>query len=130
MDDPQSPISITIRIIKSMHYKTTAVLITLALGGCVSTSNVLEVGKDTYSVSATADGFRDAASARQSAFNSGAEKCNSLGKKFMFLNENTAKTRMDIDTTVTIYFRCLNENDSEYTRPGIEKSPDLVIEER
>ena len=74
MDDPQSPISITIRIIKSMHYKTTAVLITLALGGCVSTSNVLEVGKDTYSVSATADGFRDAASARQSAFNSGAEK--------------------------------------------------------
>jgi len=89
-----------------MHYKTTAVLITLALGGCVSTSNVLEV------------------------VNSGAEKCNSLGKKFMFLNENTAKTRMDIDTTVTIYFRCLNENDSEYTRPGIEKSPDLVIEER
>jgi hypothetical protein len=59
-----------------------------------------------------------------------AEKCNSLGKKFMFLNENTAKTRMDIDTTVTIYFRCLNESDSEYTRPGIEKSPDLVIEER
>ena len=48
----------------------------------------------------------------------------------MFLNENTAKTRMDIDTTVTIYFRCLNESDSEYTRPGIEKSPDLVIEER
>ena len=58
-----------------MNYKATAVLLTLALGGCVSTSNVLEVGKDTYSVSATADGFRDAASARQSAFNTGAEHC-------------------------------------------------------
>ena len=50
-----------------MIYKISAVLLSLALGGCVSTSNVLEVGKDTYSVSATADGFRDAASARQSA---------------------------------------------------------------
>lgn len=113
-----------------MIYKTPAVLLTLMLGGCVSTSNVLEVGKDTYSISATADGFRDAASARQSAFSSGAEKCNGLGKKFMFLNESIAKTRMDIDTTVTIYFRCLNENDTEYTRPDIEKSPDLIIEKR
>ena len=37
---------------------------TLAITGCVSTSHVLPMGKDTFSVSATSDGFRDAASAR------------------------------------------------------------------
>src|SRR4051812_28630434 len=46
-----------------------------ALAACVSTSQVLEVGRDTYSVSATADGYRTAASARDSAFSLGAEKC-------------------------------------------------------
>jgi hypothetical protein len=35
---------------------------TLAITGCVSTSHVLPMGKDTFSVSATSDGFRDAAS--------------------------------------------------------------------
>ena len=93
-------------------------------------SNVLELGRDTYTVSATADGFRDAASARQSAFKTGSEKCNSLGKKFLLTNENVANTRMGIDTTVTLYFRCLDERDSEYVRPNLQKAPDLRIESK
>ena len=75
-----------------MGYRNLALASFLLLTGCVSTSNVLELGRDTYSVSATADGFRDAASARQSAFESGASKCASLGKKFMLTNENVANT--------------------------------------
>jgi len=113
-----------------MTYRLITLSIPLLLAGCVSTSNVLELGKDTYTVSATADGFRDAASARQSAFKSGAEKCNSLGKKFMLTNENVANTRMGIDTTVTLYFRCLDERDSEYSRPNLQKTPDLIIENK
>lgn len=98
--------------------------------GCVSTSSPLEMGRDTYSVSATADGFRDAASARQSAFESGRKLCASQGKRFMFVNEKVSKTRMDIDTTVDIVFRCLNENDPEYTRPNIKQAPNVLIEDR
>ena len=67
-------------VIKSMIYRLGILSISLLTAGCVSTSNVLELGRDTYTVSATADGFRDAASARQSAFKTGSEKCNSLGK--------------------------------------------------
>lgn len=103
---------------------------TWALTGCVSTSQVLEMGKDTYSVSATADGYRDAASARQSAFEAGAQKCAALGKKFMLVNESTARTRMGIDTTVNVTFRCLNESDPEYARPNIRQSPDVIIEDQ
>jgi outer membrane murein-binding lipoprotein Lpp len=66
-----------------MIYRLVILSISLLVVGCVSTSNVLELGRDTYTVSATADGFRDAASARQSAFKAGAEKCNSLSKKFL-----------------------------------------------
>lgn len=103
---------------------------TLALTGCVSTSQVLEMGRDTYSVSATADGLRDAASARQSAFQAGAQKCASLGKRFMFVNESSARTRMGIDTTVDVMFRCLSENDPEYARPDVRQSPSIVIEDQ
>ncbi|EOY0276485.1 hypothetical protein ACP1A6_005504, partial [Klebsiella pneumoniae] len=77
-------------VIKSMIYRLGILSISLLTVGCVSTSNVLELGRDTYTVSATADGFRDAASARQSAFKTGSEKCNSLGKKFLLTNENVA----------------------------------------
>ncbi len=102
----------------------------MGLSGCVSTSQVLEMGRDTYSVTATADGFRDAASARESAFEAGSKKCASLGKRFMFTNESTVSTRMGIDTTVTVTFRCLNENDPEYARPNIRQAPGVVIEDQ
>ena len=105
---------------------TTIIVITLS--GCLSTSQVLEMGRDTYSVTATADGYRLASQVRESAFQAGTEKCTSLGKRFMFINESTASTRMGIDTTVNVTFRCLNENDPEYVRPNIRQAPDVVIE--
>ena len=108
-----------------------AVIITaVSLTGCLSTSQILEVGRDTYSVSATGDGFRDAASTRQSAFEAGSTKCAALGKRFMLVNESTARTRMGIDTTVNVTFRCLSENDPEYVRPNIRQAPDVVIEDQ
>lgn len=100
------------------------------LSACVSTSSVLEVGKDTYTVSATADGFRDASSARESAYKSGQEKCASLNKRFSLINEDSRATRMGIDTTVTVSFRCISSDDADYQRPIIRKAPDLVIEKR
>jgi hypothetical protein len=79
----------------------------VALAGCVSTSQVFEVGPDTYSVSSTADGYRTASSARQSALESGTAKCTAIGRHFVLTNESTEPTRMGIDTTVTLTFRCL-----------------------
>lgn len=87
-----------------------------ALSGCVSTSTALEIGKDTYSVTSTADGFRTAASARQNAFEEGARKCEETGRKFKLVRETSRPTRMGIDTTIEITFRCLLATDPEYLR--------------
>ena len=100
------------------------------LVGCVIASKPLEIGKDTYSVSATADGYRTAASARQSAFEIGRKLCASKEKRFMLKNESMRATRMGIDTTVDIIFRCLKEDDPEYVRPDMQQTPDVVIEDR
>lgn len=114
-----------------MYKQSFFILSTLSLlTACVSTSQVLQMGKDTYSVSATADGFRDAAAARQSAYVQANSKCQALGKNFMFVNESTMATRMGIDTTVNLTFRCLSDNDPQYTRPNIENTPDVLIQNR
>ncbi|WP_292993469.1 hypothetical protein [Nitrosomonas sp.] len=60
------------------HHKIrsiTATIMVIILSGCLSTSQVLEMGRDTYSVTATADGYRLASQARESAFQAGTEKC-------------------------------------------------------
>ena len=100
------------------------------LTGCVTTSHVIPMGEDTFSSSATSDGFRDAASARNSAFKKATAQCTTMGRNFMFVNESIMPTRMGIDTTVTLTFRCLTDNDPQYIRPNFEHSPDVVIENR
>ena len=91
----------------------------VSLVACVSTSNVLDVGRDTYTVSSTADGLRTAAAARESAFEMGAAKCASSNKHFALMNEATAATRMGIDTTVNVTFRCLADGDPAYVRTNL-----------
>ncbi len=115
---------------RKVGFITAATISAIGLSGCLSTSQVLEMGRDTYSVTATADGYRLASEARESVFQAGTGKCTSLGKRFMFINESTARTRMGIDTTVTVTFRCLNESDPEYARPDVRQSPSVVIEDQ
>ncbi|MDT8333021.1 hypothetical protein RQ831_18365 [Roseomonas gilardii] len=57
-------------------------------------------------MSSTADGMRMATDARQSAYKAGEAKCQAMGKPFTLVQENAIPTRMGIDTTVTIVFRC------------------------
>jgi hypothetical protein len=57
-------------------------------------------------------------------------ECAAMGRNFMFVSESTMPTRMNIDTTVTLNFRCLTDNDPQYTRPNIENTPNVIIENR
>jgi hypothetical protein len=91
-------------------YKLALIPIFACSASCVSTSQVLPVGVDTFTVSSTSDGLRGAAAARESAFLTGAEKCTSMGKGFELVNESQARTRMGIDTTVNVTFRCVKLN--------------------
>lgn len=78
----------------------------LMLGGCVSTSQPVQIGPDTYSVSATADGFRTTASAKNTAYNKARALCDSKGLDFYLVDAEEYRTRMGIDTTIDVIFRC------------------------
>jgi len=107
-----------------------ALAFAVSLSGCISASKVLPVGKDTYSVSATADGMSSASSAREKAFEAARLHCASLGKEFLLVSESVTRTRMGIDTTITITFRALDKSDPEYKRPDIQRSPDVLIQDQ
>ncbi|MEN0076713.1 MAG: hypothetical protein AAGC69_20180, partial [Paracraurococcus sp.] len=77
------------------------------LAGCVSTTDVLQLGPDTYTVSSTADGMRMAVDARQRALQAAAEKCTGIGRTVEVTQESTMPTRMGIDTTISVVFRCV-----------------------
>jgi outer membrane murein-binding lipoprotein Lpp len=82
------------------------VLAGVMVAGCTSTTDVLHIGPNAYTVSSTADGMRTASSARQNAIKAGAEKCTANGQQIEVTGEQMAVTRMGIDTTVSVNFRC------------------------
>lgn len=91
--------------------------ISALMTGCLASTRPIDIGKDTYSVSATSDGFRTAVAARGKAFDIGQKKCKSMTKNFLLLTEQMQDTRMGIDTTVTVVFMCLAEDDPRYQQP-------------
>ena len=63
------------------HHKIRLIASTIAaisMSGCLSTSQVLEMGRDSYSVTATADGYCLALQARESAFQAGTKNAHLL----------------------------------------------------
>lgn len=80
------------------------------LAGCVNTSSVMRTGPNTWDVSATADGMRPASDARQAAIEAANKHCASLGKVIQVTGDRSERTRMDIDTTYTVSFQCVNKN--------------------
>ena len=100
------------------------------VAGCVSTSNILDMGKNTYSLSATADGVRSFASARERAFEAGKDWCTKKGKQFSLVKDRRESTLLGTETTVSVTFRCLREDDPELTRSNIHQLPDVIIEDQ
>ena len=84
---------------------------TLALAmvtvGCVSTSKVYEVAPGVYSVTTTGDGFSTASRTRDHVLGSATDYCIKQGKHVLLVNEEQSRTRMGIDTTIDVKFRCV-----------------------
>lgn len=97
-------------------------MLSLALAGCVNTTDALQTGPDTFTVTSTADGMRTASDARQSALRTAAERCNSMGRTIAVIREDMAMTRMGIDTTITIDFRCLPRSSA----PSLVRPPAVI----
>lgn len=82
------------------------VLVTLLLG-CASASNVYEVSPGIFSVSATGDGYTTADRVVDLAMGKAQRKCAESNRRLDLLSQNHSRTRMGIDTTISLTFRCV-----------------------
>lgn len=81
---------------------------TATLTGCLMVSDVVQIGDNLYTASATGDGYRVASDVRNQLLKTASNKCKSLDKNLSLVSEDTRRTRMGIDTTITIDFRCID----------------------
>lgn len=84
-----------------------AALTLLPFAGCVSASKVYEVRPGIYSISSTGDGFSTADRVRDSVLSRATAHCAGMGKRLAVEDETSERTRMNIDTTINVTFRCV-----------------------
>lgn len=102
--------------------------VAIVLQGCgtiPSSTGVMQLGPETYRVSARAS-LGNAVASQKMALGEAKRHCDSLQRQ-------TIVIRMDYDAgngPYEVTFRCLLPGDPELVRPNLEKSPDTVIQVR
>lgn len=81
--------------------------LSMFLVACVITGDVLPIGNGLYTVSASADGYRTGTAARDAAIKTAIKYCEKQGKSFEMQSDEMKNTRMHIDTTANITFKCV-----------------------
>lgn len=111
-----------------MH-KSYVLLALVALTGCSSSSGVLPMGPDTYSVSASEHNMSGGAPVAQAtALREANDYCAQRGKELLVTNASTSFSRPFFSYEAT--FRCLQPGDPALTRPAYRQAPDVIIESR
>jgi hypothetical protein len=82
-------------------------IISLVLAGCASSSNVYEMQPGVFTVTATGDGYTTADRVMDLAMGKAQQACASQGRRLSVVNQNQSRTRMGIDTTIALSFRCV-----------------------
>ena len=83
------------------------IMTTLLVAACTSTSKVYEISPGTFSVTATGDGYATADRVTDLAMGKAQDMCKQNGLRLHVVNTVHSNTRMGIDTTIQIVFRCL-----------------------
>lgn len=103
----------------------------VALGGCVTTSDITPIGKDSYMVGTTAMGgmlshmeVKAASLKKASAF------CQSMGKTMVINNMGSSGVRGWTPLESEVTFLCVDDGDPANQRPNLQKVPDTVVEIR
>jgi hypothetical protein len=111
--------------------KTLPIIAAALLTACASSSGVLPIGPDTYTisvgVSATGSISGNNARAKREALTEANEFCEKRGKQILVQNSGMNSTMYG--STSEIVFRCLSANDAEMqVRPVYQKEADIKIE--
>jgi hypothetical protein len=107
--------------------KRIAVLFILIMAGCVSTSDIVPAGKDSYMVQSSARGGLVMGSENVNALKAANAYCAGMGKVMQIRRTDTS-TSLNY-AAASLIFSCLSADDPEYRRPDLRKDPTTVIED-
>jgi hypothetical protein len=108
-------------------YVATFVLVS----GCVTTSAVVPMGKDSYMLTASNDACGNCSNPPQiRAAQQANAYCDSLGLHMIVRRIDHESFDMGYGHKATITFSCVRDTDTEYARPNLTKDPTTVIEDR
>jgi len=107
--------------------------VALALTACASSSGVIKVGPDTFTISTSASpGKGGIPAAKRIAYQEASEECTRRGGLEVFtLSEKTSSpTWTEGMASMELNFRCLRSDDPEFQRQRLQSSPNNIIEKR
>lgn len=100
------------------------------IAGCVSSSDVVPAGKDSYLVTGRANGGLNAGKGIIHATQQANAYC-AREQKFMIIRHvETTGNAAIFGETASLIFSCVDQNDPEYKRPNLRKDPNTVIEDQ
>jgi hypothetical protein len=103
------------------------------LCGCSSSSGVLKIGPDTYTISTSASPAKGGVpAAKRIAYQEATAECVTRGNLELYVlsEKSTSPTWTEGMANVEVNFRCLPKNDPEFQRQNLKSTPDQVIERR
>lgn len=95
----------------------------ILLAGCAGAGEPMQVGPDTYSISAfgsSMDGPQY--SPRHLAIKGAGEYCRKIDKEVLVSSISASVSTADV------VFKCLSKGDSELVRPDLKPAPDILIQ--
>jgi len=100
----------------------------LLLSSCVSTSDVVPIGKDSYMVSGGGTGGLSYGKTSIAATKKANAYCATL-HKFMIVRRIDTHQPFNGEAT-DLVFSCVTEDDPEYKRPDLRRDPTTIIEDQ
>jgi len=99
-----------------------------ALTSCVSISDIVPAGKDTWMVTGSNTRIGADATMKAELYKKASDYCAGQNKYFVPVSQNYINLVIGRPGNVDLTFRCLVEGDPELSRPIMKKIPDTSIE--
>jgi hypothetical protein len=91
-------------------------LLPFVLVACTTTTDITQIGKDTYMVSAESRGGIGRSTTTQAAVQKAAQFCTGQGKNLVLSHQNDSGYAGWTPVDATVTFQCLSNSDPEYQR--------------
>ena len=105
-----------------------AIATPLVVAGCVSTTEIVPAGRDTFMVSTTANNIVSGQAPIASA-KAANQYCASRNQYMIIRRIDNVVPGLGSGMS-TLVFSCVADTDPEYQRPNLRRDPSVVIEDR